>query len=83
MKMEREERIEVGDLVEVRESTYHNTPYIVGAYTARVVQLFKKDGTELAVVPEPPVPSCKHERLCLSAHDYVKVVEKNPNRLCP
>lgn len=79
MTLKERERIEVGDLVEVRESTYHNAPYIVGPYTARVVELYKKDGTELAVVPEPPVPACKHEKLCLSSHDSVKVIEKSPD----
>lgn len=71
------EKIEVGDLVEVREGG-NSGAYFVGPnpWTARVEQLYKKDGSEILVRAEPPIPGCRHEKMALSSHDSVRVIAK-------
>lgn len=81
------EKIEVGDLVEVTEDATGGCYVGPNPWTARVERLFRPDATEILVRPDPPIPGCKHERMALSSHDNVRLLEKGPgprrdNRVC-
>lgn len=87
---ETEKKIEVGDLVSVQEkwegpdscfTTLGATPW-----TARVVELYKPDATELLVEPDPPLPlsvTRGHKRMALGSHDTVRLLLKGSESPIP